>query len=148
LRKSDQHLDFDLDLAKSQSNENPVYYIQYAHARICSVFRQLHESGQAWDEQAGLAALDRLQQDHEQSLMRALSRYPEVIELAAVNRAPQTVVNFLRELANEFHTYYNAHTFLVDDAGLRNARLMLIAATRQVLRNGLAVVGVSAPESM
>ncbi len=148
MRSNDQHLDFDLELAKSRSNENPVYYIQYAHARICSVFRQLHENGQAWEEQAGLAALDRLQQDHEQSLMRALSRYPEVIELAAVNRAPQTLVNFLRELANEFHTYYNAHTFLVDDAGLRNARLMLIAATRQVLRNGLAVVGVSAPESM
>ena len=148
MRSNDQHLDFDLELAKSRSNENPVYYIQYAHARICSVFRQLHENGQAWDQNGGLAALDRLQEDHEQSLMRALSRYPEVIELAAVNRAPQTVVNFLRELANEFHTYYNAHTFLVDDAELRNARLMLIAAARQVLRNGLAVVGVSAPESM
>ena len=148
MRSNDQHLDFDLELAKSTTNENPVYYIQYAHARICSVFRQLHDKGMEWDQAAGLSELGRLQEDHEQSLMRALGRYPEVIELAAANRAPQTVVNYLRELANEFHTYYNAHTFLVEDAGLRDARLSLIAATRQVLRNGLAMVGVSSPESM
>jgi len=148
MRSNDQHLDFDLELAKSRTNENPVYYIQYAHARICSVFRQLHDKALEWDRQAGLEALEQLQEDHEQSLMRALGRYPEVIELAAANRAPQTVVNYLRELANEFHTYYNAHTFLVDDAALRDARLSLIAATRQVLRNGLAMLGVSAPESM
>ncbi|MGB5250883.1 MAG: arginine--tRNA ligase [Gammaproteobacteria bacterium] len=148
MRSNDQHLDFDLELAKSRSNENPVYYIQYAHARICSVFRQLDESGGECDRRAGIAALDQLQEEHEQSLMRALSRYPEVIELATTNRAPQTVVNYLRELANEFHTYYNAHTFLVDDIRLRDARLMLIDAARQVLRNGLSVVGVSAPESM
>ena len=148
MRSNDQHLDFDLELAKSRTNENPVYYIQYAHARICSVFRQLHDKALEWDTQAGLEELEQLQEDHEQSLMRALGRYPEVIELAAANRAPQTVVNYLRELANEFHTYYNAHTFLVDDAALRDARLSLIAATRQVLRNGLSMVGVSAPESM
>jgi len=148
MRSNDQHLDFDLELAKSRTNENPVYYIQYAHARICSVFRQLHDKALEWDTQAGLGELEQLQEDHEQSLMRALGRYPEVIELAAANRAPQTVVNYLRELANEFHTYYNAHTFLVDDAALRDARLSLIAATRQVLRNGLSMVGVSAPESM
>ncbi|MGB5621006.1 MAG: arginine--tRNA ligase, partial [Gammaproteobacteria bacterium] len=148
MRSNDQHLDFDLELAKSRTNENPVYYIQYAHARICSVFRQLHDKALEWDREAGLGALGRLQEDHEQSLMRTLGRYPEVIELAANNRAPQTVVHYLRELANEFHTYYNAHTFLVDDAALRDARLSLIAATRQVLRNGLAMVGVSAPESM
>lgn len=148
MRSNDQHLDFDLELAKSRTNENPVYYIQYAHARICSVFRQLHDKALEWDPQAGLGALEQLHEDHEQSLMRALGRYPEVIELAAANRAPQTVVNYLRELANEFHTYYNAHTFLVDDAALRDARLSLIAATRQVLRNGLSMVGVSAPESM
>jgi len=148
MRSNDQHLDFDLELAKSRTNENPVYYIQYAHARICSVFRQLHDKALEWDPEAGLGALERLQQDHEQSLMRTLGRYPEVIELAATNRAPQTVVHYLRELANEFHTYYNAHTFLVDDTALRDARLSLIAATRQVLRNGLAMVGVSAPESM
>jgi arginyl-tRNA synthetase len=148
MRSNDQHLDFDLELAKSTTNENPVYYIQYAHARICSVFRQLHDKGMEWDQPAGLSALGRLQEEHEQSLMRALGRYPEVIELAAANRAPQTVVNYLRELANEFHTYYNAHTFLVEDADLRDARLGLIAATRQVLRNGLAMVGVSSPESM
>ncbi|MGD8977753.1 MAG: arginine--tRNA ligase [Gammaproteobacteria bacterium] len=148
MRSNDQHLDFDLELAKSRTNENPVYYIQYAHARICSVFRQLHDKGLEWDPVAGRSALDQLREDHEQSLMRALGRYPEVIELAAGNRAPQTVVNYLRTLANEFHTYYNAHTFLVEDADLRDARLSLIAATRQVLRNGLAIVGVSAPESM
>jgi arginyl-tRNA synthetase len=147
LRSNDQHLDFDLDLAKSRSNENPVYYIQYAHARICSVFRQLEDKGLV---SAGVeaAALERLTEDHEKALMSSLGRYPEVVALAAANRAPQNVVQYLRELAQDFHTYYNAHTFIVDDAALREARLALIAATRQVLRNALGLIGVSAPERM
>ena len=148
MRSNDQHLDFDLELAKSRSNENPVYYIQYAHARICSVFRQLSEKKIEWQSEDGLANMDRLVEANEISLMTSLSRFPEVVELAAVNRAPQNMVHYLRELANEFHTYYNAHTFIVDDEDLRDARLALIVAVRHVLKNALALVGVSAPEIM
>ena len=148
MRSNDQHLDFDLELAKSRSNENPVYYIQYAHARVASVFRQLEEKSLAWDEDSGKAALDRLVELHETTLMRTLSRYPEVIEIAAESRAPQQLVHYLRDLANDFHTYYNAHTFLVDDDSLRNARLVLITATRSVIAGGLRILGVSAPDSM
>jgi arginyl-tRNA synthetase len=148
MRSNDQHLDFDLELAKSRSNDNPVYYIQYAHARVASVFRQLEEKSFVWDRSAGLTHLAKLTQIHETTLMGTLSRYPEIIELAANNRAPQHVVHYLRDLANEFHTYYNAHQFIVDEDDLRNARLSLIAATRQVIANGLGVLGVSAPDSM
>ena len=148
LRKCEQHLDFDLDLAKSQSSDNPIYYIQYAHARICSVIRQLQEKTLHWDELQGRSSLDRLQESHEQALMLALSRYPEVLENAALNHEPHQLAHFLRDLANDFHTYYNAHMFIVDDAALRNARLNLIIATRHVLHNGLTLLGVSAPETM
>jgi arginyl-tRNA synthetase len=148
MRSNDQHLDFDLELAKSRSNDNPVYYIQYAHARVSSVFRQLAEKGFEYDGKQGLAALERLTEPHEKSLMSSLSRYPEVIELAAANRAPQHLVHYLRDLANDFHTYYNAHTFIVDDAGLRDARLTLISVTRTVIASGLDILGVSAPEAM
>lgn len=148
MRAGDQHLDFDLDLAKSQSNDNPVYYIQYAHARIASVFRQLGEKGLAYDERDGLAHLDRLTEAHEDALAVALSRYPEIVETAARDCAPHQLAHYLRELANAFHTYYNAHTFLVEDAALRNARLVLISAARQVVRNGLDLLGVSAPDTM
>ncbi len=148
LRKCEQHLDFDLDLAKSQSSDNPVYYIQYAHARICSVIRQLQEKALHWNETQGRSSLDRLQESHEQALMLALSRYPEVLESAALNHEPHQLAHFLRDLANDFHTYYNAHMFIVDDAALRNARLNLVMATRHALRNGLTLLGVSAPETM
>ncbi len=147
-RSNDQHLDFDLDIAKSESNDNPVYYIQYAHARIASVFRQLAERSLTWDQLDGEAALARLIEPQEIALLRSLSRYPEVIELAANNRAPQHLVHYLRDLANDFHTYYNAHAFIVDDAQLRNARLALVSAARVVIANGLAIIGVSAPEQM
>ena len=148
MRSNDQHLDFDLELAKSRSNDNPVYYIQYAHARVASVFRQLEEQSLQYDESAGVGNLDLLEQLHEKSLITTLSRFPEIIELAATNRAPQHLVHYLRDLANEFHTYYNAHTFIVDDDALRNARLALIAATRTVIASGLKIIGVSAPDSM
>jgi arginyl-tRNA synthetase len=148
MRSNDQHLDFDLELAKTHSNDNPVYYIQYAHARVASVFRQLNEKSLKWDKGSGLENLANLAETHEKSLMRTLSRYPEIIELAANNRAPQHLVHYLRDLASEFHTYYNAHTFIVDQDDLRNARLALIAATRQVIANGLSVLGVSTPDSM
>jgi arginyl-tRNA synthetase len=148
MRSNDQHLDFDLDIAKSQSNDNPVYYIQYAHARVASVFRQLAEKSLRWDPAAGSANLGLLVEPQEKSLMTTLSRYPEVLELAANNRAPQHMVHYLRDLANDFHTYYNAHAFIVDDASLRAARLFLISATQIVIANGLGILGVSAPESM
>ncbi len=148
LRSNDQHLDFDLELAKSRSNENPVYYIQYAHARVRSVFRQLVEKGLDWSADEGIAGFGLLSTDHERTLMATLGRFPEVVELAAANRAPQNIVHYLRELAQDFHTWYNASTFLVDEAPLRAARLALAEATRQVIANGLALVGVSAPESM
>ena len=147
-RSNDQHLDFDLDVAKSESNDNPVYYIQYAHARIASVFRQLAERSLGWDEANGRENLSLLNEPQELSLIRSLTRYPEVIELAANNRAPQHLVHYLRDLANDFHTYYNAHVFIVDDASLRDARLALITAARIVIVNGLDILGVSAPESM
>jgi arginyl-tRNA synthetase len=148
MRSNDQHLDFDLELAKSRSNDNPVYYIQYAHARVQSVFRQLGERGLEHDQKDGVRNLGRLTEALEMSLMRTLSRYPETIELAASNRAPQHLVHYLRDLANDFHTYYNAHTFIVEDGGLRNARLALIAAARSVIAGGLGILGVSAPDSM
>jgi arginyl-tRNA synthetase len=148
MRKCEQHMDFDLDLAKSQSNDNPVYYIQYAHARVRSVFRQLQEKQLSWDQPAGSAGLANLSEEHEQELMISLSRYPEVLETAAINHEPHQLTHYLRELANDFHTYYNAHTFLVEDATVRNARLNLIEATRQVIANGLGLLGVSAPDNM
>jgi arginyl-tRNA synthetase len=148
MRSNEQHLDFDLDLAKSKSNENPVYYLQYAHARVCSVMRQLEERGYSWDEAVADAALVKLVEDHERSLMLSLSKFPETVAAAAVQRAPQHVVHYLKELAQEFHAYYNAHKFIVDDADIRNARIKLVLATRQVMRNGLALLGVNAPEHM
>ena len=148
MRSNDQHLDFDLELAKSRSNDNPVYYIQYAHARVASVFRQLAEKSLDYDQSAGIESFDRLSESHEKALMSSLSRYPEIIELAANNRAPQHLVHYLRDLANELHSYYNAHMFIVDDDALRNARLALISATRTVIASGLAIIGVSAPDTM
>jgi arginyl-tRNA synthetase len=148
MRSHDQPLDFDMELAKSRSNDNPVYYIQYAHARICSVFRQLAEKDLEWNPQHGRASMGTLTEPQEAALMTSLSRYPEVIELAANNRAPQHLVHYLRDLANDFHSYYNAHQFIVDSGELRDARLALIAATKVVIANGLSILGVSTPESM
>lgn len=148
LRKCEQHMDFDLDLAKSESSDNPVYYIQYAHARVCSVLRQMTEKGFRRDVEHGLNNLHLLHEQHEQALLVSLSRYPEVLETAALNHEPHQLAHYLRDLANEFHTYYNAHQFLVEDAKLRDTRLSLILAVRQVIRNGLELLGVSAPEAM
>lgn len=144
LRRSDQHLDFDLDLARSQSNENPVYYVQYAHARVCSVLEQ-------WDgEPAELAETSAvtLGSEQELALLARLMDYPQAIEDAARDLSPHLVAFFLRELAAEFHSYYNSTRILVEDEGTKLARVALAAAVRQVLRNGLALLGVSAPERM
>jgi len=148
MRRPEQHLDFDLELAKSRSNDNPVYYVQYAHARVCSVLAQAAERSIEPDTHRGLSALPRLTEEHEQTLINALGRYPEILEAAAVAHEPHQLAQYLRELAGAFHTYYNAHTFLVDDESLRDARMALIMATRQVIRNGLDILGVAAPESM
>ncbi len=148
MRKPEQHMDFDLDLAKSQSSDNPVYYIQYAHARISSVLRQLSERQLSWDEHLGLEHLSLLVEPQEVALMSLISRYPEIIESAAAVCEPHQISYYLRELANGLHTYYNAITLLCEDEALRSARLCLLTAVRQVLRNGLELLGVSAPESM
>lgn len=148
MRSHEQQLDFDLDLAKSKTNENPVYYIQYAHARICSVFRNLEQSNETHNQAIGEAALKLLTEPHEIKLLRALSRYPEVIEAAARARAPHQLAHYLQLLAAEFHAYYNSHQFLVEDENIRNVRLNLILAARIVLSNGLGLLGISAPESM
>jgi arginyl-tRNA synthetase len=144
MRRHDQHLDFDLDLAKSQSSDNPVYYIQYAHARVASVLRQAEEQKLSLGE----PQLDRLIESHETELISTLAAFPERVEKAALSEEPHQVAHYLRDLANVFHTYYNAHQFLVDDTALRDTRLALCRATQQVIRNGLALLGVSAPEQM
>ena len=148
MRSHDQPLDFDLELAKSHSNDNPVYYIQYAHARVASVMKQLAARGLSFDRDAGLAAAAMLDDAHEQAVLSSLTRYPEVLEQAAVNRAPHALAHYLRDLANVFHTYYNAQAFIVGETALRNARLTLVLGVQQVLRNGLTLLGVSAPQSM
>ena len=148
MRKCEQHLDFDLELAKSRSADNPVYYIQYAHARICSIFRQLSDKGLTYNEAIGRASFDKLQTQHEIDIMAQLAKFPEVVAAAADYHEPHLIAHYLRELANALHTYYNAHQFIVEDESLRNARLVLISATRQVLKNGLLLLGVSAPAQM
>ncbi len=148
MRKPDQHMDFDLELAKSQTTDNPVYYIQYAHARICSVFRQLAEKQLTWDQNIGLAAFSRLDTEHERDVLNTLSRYDDMICTAARNHDPHMIAHYLRELADNFHSYYNAHQFIIDDNELCQARLTLIAACQQVIVNGLTLLGVSAPKAM
>lgn len=148
MRKCEQHVDFDLDLAKSQTNENPVYYIQYAYARIASVFKQLKEKNLSFDEVRGIEHLPLLIEKEENQLMTKLSHYPQVIVNAAKLHEPHLLTNYLRELATDFHAYYNAHSFLVSDTKMRHARLSLVMATRQVLANALKLIGVSTPESM
>jgi arginyl-tRNA synthetase len=148
MRSNDQHLDFDMELAKSRSNENPVYYIQYAHARVASVMRQLKERGLTHDAGLGIAFLAKLKEPQEQQLIKRISAYPELIKQCAALRAPHSLVHYLRDLANDFHTYYSAHQFIVEDAGARNARLDLALATQIVIRNGLELLGVSAPDTM
>jgi arginyl-tRNA synthetase len=147
-RRADSEFVFDVDLALSQSEENPVYYVQYAHARVRSVFRQLGEKGLTYTPGFTAGQLALLVEPHEKALIRRLTSYPELLESAARLLEPHQVAHYLRELAGEFHTYYNAHMFLVEDAELRNARLNLVAATRQVIANGLTLLGVSVPDSM
>lgn len=145
-RAASSQLIFDIDLARSQTNDNPVYYIQYAHARVCSVMRKLADKQWSWSPDTD--KLELLTEDAEKALMKRLHAYPELIRHAADHCEPHTVANYLRELASEFHSYYNSHKVLIDDQALRNARLSLSEAVRQVLFNGLTILGVSAPTQM
>lgn len=147
-RKPDSQLTFDIDLARSQSNDNPVYYVQYAHARVHSLLRQAAEKGYTVDVANGLRHLDQLTDDASQALMVELSRYPEVVEAASLTLEPHSIAQYLRELATAFHTAYHAQPVLVEDRDERDARLALCTATAQVLKNGLDLLGVSAPVKM
>ncbi|UXI68621.1 arginine--tRNA ligase [Tahibacter amnicola] len=152
-RKTDSQLTFDIDLARSQSTDNPVYYVQYAHARVCRVHSQLADQGLAWNHENGLANLHRLENEFELAMMVMLSRYPEVVDTAALNLEPHLVATYLSEVAAAFHGWYHASRhddskFIVDDADVRDARIALAEATRVVIANGLDLLGVSAPESM
>ena len=143
-RKADSEFVFDIDLARERSEENPVYYVQYAHARVCSVFAQAG----ADPARLGEADLDLLKGEREMRLAQRLAEFPEMVATAATELAPHAVAFYLRELAGEFHSYYNAERILVEDEALRAARLALCAAVRQTLANGLSLIGVSAPEKM
>ncbi|MDF1655489.1 MAG: arginine--tRNA ligase [Coxiellaceae bacterium] len=148
MRKPEQHLDFDLKLATSKTNENPVYYIQYAHARICSVMRKLKEQSYQYNQTEGLDNLDALDSEHEKALLQSLSRYQETILKAGHSHAPHQVAHYLYELANQFHSYYNNSAFIIKEDTLRNARLALVLATKQVILNGMTLLGVSCPDQM
>ncbi|WP_312916942.1 arginine--tRNA ligase [Stenotrophomonas sp.] len=147
-RKPDSQLTFDIDLARQQSSDNPVFYVQYAHARVCSLLRQAQEKGLDYKQADGLAALSQLGDELSLELMNEISRYPEVVEAAGIALEPHQIAQYLRELAHAFHTWYHGTPVLVDDAGERNAKLTLASAARQALANGLGILGVSAPEKM
>ena len=147
-RKPDSQLTFDIDLARSQSLDNPVYYVQVSHARMCGLERQLRERGLGFDRDNGLAQALELDDEATHELVTSVLRYPDVVATAGRDLEPHQLATYLLELAQSFQTYYNDHQFLVDDANTRDARLVLAAATRQVLANGLGLLGVSAPEVM
>ncbi|HVK98520.1 MAG TPA: arginine--tRNA ligase [Dongiaceae bacterium] len=147
-RSPDQHLEFDIDLARSQSSENPVYYLQYAHARVCSMLRELGERGLSYDQEQGLAALGDLPEPAVEDLVKRIAAWPDAVAGAARNRAPHQLTHVLRELAQEFHAWYNGNKVLVDDANVRNGRLTLAIAVKNIVANGLSLLGVSAPEKM
>jgi arginyl-tRNA synthetase len=147
MRSMDSHLDFDMDLAVSQSNENPVFYVQYAHARICSIFRQAAEQNIAVLPLAEVD-LSRLTTEEEFDLLRKMAELPEEVEVAANQYAPHRLIRYVYELASQFHSYYKAERVIVDDEALTQARLALLGALRIVIANALRVVGVSAPERM
>ena len=147
-RKGNQHLDFDLDLAKEQSKDNPLYYIQYAHARICSVFEKLEENKKSYKESIAMRSLDQLNSEQEIEIQKLLSQFPEVVIRSAANYEPHLICYYLRNLAGTFHSYYNNEKILVDEENKLQARLFLISAVRQVVFNGLTILGISAPETM
>lgn len=147
MRRSDSQLDFDLELAKQQNNENPVYYVQYAHARVCSINQKASESGMEVPD-GTTVDVTRLELEEELVLAKMLNRYPEIIEAAALHHEPHRLTFYLQELAAKFHSYYNQHRVIVEDLETTRARLYLVNAVKIVLGNALRVLGVSAPEQM
>jgi arginyl-tRNA synthetase len=147
-RSPEQHLEFDIDLARSQTADNPVFYLQYAHARVCSMVRELGERGLEYDQEAGLAALTDLPEAAAEDLAKRLASWPEAVAVAARTRAPHQLTYALKDLAQEFHGWYNGNKVLVDESNIRNGRLTLALAVKNVIANGLALLGVSAPEKM
>ena len=147
-RKGNQHLDFDLDLAKEQSKDNPLYYVQYAHARICSIFDKLEENKKSYKESIAMDSLDQLNSEQEIEIQKLLSQFPEVVIRSAANYEPHLICYYLRQLAGTFHSYYNNEKILVEEESTLQARLFLISAVRQVVFNGLTILGISAPETM
>ncbi|MDN5864499.1 MAG: arginine--tRNA ligase [Gammaproteobacteria bacterium] len=147
-RSHDQHLEFDVKLAQQRSNDNPVYYLQYAHARIASLWRQLKEKGLDWNRSSARRQLSRLGTNHELTLIKHIARFPETISAAAADRAPHQLAHYLGEVAQAFHANYNSETILVEDDAVRSARLALASATQGVIASGLALLGISAPERM
>ena len=143
-RKADQHLDFDLDLAKEQSKDNPLYYIQYAHARICSVLRK----AEADFKKLNKSDLELLDSDREVEIQKMLRQYPDLIKRAALSSEPHLICYYLRDLASSFHSYYNSEKFLIDDKNLMRSRLFLLCGVKQVVHNGLSILGINAPEEM
>lgn len=147
-RKADAQITFDIDLARSKNNDNPVYYIQYAHARVFGMLNKLKEQGIEFDQALGLEALGSLDLDAERELMTQLRKYPDVVKNAGVSLEPASIATYLKDLAGLFHSYYNSNKMLIEDANVRNARLVLSRAVAQVIANGLDLLGVSAPEQM
>ena len=146
MRKPDSQLEFDLDLATKESQENPVYYVQYGHARLCSILRQAQEKGVPVAPDT--ADLSLLVEEEELQLLKSMAAFPAMIESSALELAPHRVIFFLMELAGQFHSYYNKHKVLSDDNELCAARLCLIKGLKTVFGNGLRIVGLSAPETM
>ncbi len=147
-RSPEQHLEFDIDLARSQTSDNPVFYLQYAHARVCSMMREMEERNLSYDETAGLAALPQLPESNIEDLAKRLAAWPEAVAVASRNRAPHQLTYALRDLAQDFHTWYNGNKVLVEDDTLRNGRMAMAIAVKNVIANGLGLLGVSAPEKM
>lgn len=147
-RSPEQHLEFDIDLARSQTADNPVFYLQYAHARVCSMVRELGGRGLSYDQEAGLAALADLPEPAVEDLLKRIAAWPDAVAGAARNRAPHQLTHTLRELAQEFHAWYNGNKVLVEESNIRNARLALAIAVKNIIANGLGLLGVSAPEKM
>jgi len=147
-RAPSSQITFDIDLALAQNNENPVYYIQYAHARICSMLQKLEAGEQETAHSSDQAIFEALTEAQEDALIKELDKYADTVKQAGEQRAPHMIANYLKDLAAAFHTFYNAHKVLVDEAKVRQARVALCIATKQVLRSGLDLLGVSAPESM
>lgn len=147
-RSPEQHLEFDIDLARSQTSDNPVFYLQYAHARVCSMMRELEERNLSYDQSKGLAALAELPESNIEDLAKRLAAWPEAVAIASRNRAPHQLTYALRDLAQDFHTWYNGNKVLVEDDTLRNGRMAMAIAVKNVIANGLSLLGVSAPEKM